>query len=84
VCVLEKGKGIGSHLISGCLLEPKALLELLPNKNFAEVLYECKVRRGLNMWKLKESMYMYYLRREALKFLPYSTDVDSTTKVRKE
>ena len=81
MCVLEKGNGIGSHLISGCLLEPAALLELLPNKDFTEVLDESKGRRGLSMLKLKESMSMCCLKKEVLRFLPYSMDVDSTTKV---
>ena len=31
VCVLEKGAEIGSHILSGCILEPATLDELLPN-----------------------------------------------------
>lgn len=31
VCVLEKGAEVGSHILSGCVLEPRALNELLPN-----------------------------------------------------
>jgi len=31
VCVLEKGAAVGSHIISGCVFEPRALKELLPN-----------------------------------------------------
>lgn len=31
ICVLEKGAEVGSHLLSGAVLELKALLELLPN-----------------------------------------------------
>ncbi|MFN2301706.1 MAG: NAD(P)/FAD-dependent oxidoreductase, partial [Gammaproteobacteria bacterium] len=30
VCVLEKGSEVGAHMISGCVLEPAALDELLP------------------------------------------------------
>ena len=30
VCVLEKGSRVGSHILSGCVLEPTALDELLP------------------------------------------------------
>lgn len=30
VCLLEKGAEIGAHLISGALLDPVALRELLP------------------------------------------------------
>lgn len=31
VCVLEKGAEVGSHILSGAVLEPRALNELLPN-----------------------------------------------------
>ena len=31
VCVLEKGSEIGAHILSGAVLEPRALLELLPD-----------------------------------------------------
>jgi electron-transferring-flavoprotein dehydrogenase len=31
ICVLEKGKSVGSHLLSGAVMDPKALRELLPD-----------------------------------------------------
>ena len=31
VCVLEKGSEIGAHILSGAVMEPRALNELLPN-----------------------------------------------------
>lgn len=31
VCVLEKGSDVGSHILSGAILDPKALNELLPS-----------------------------------------------------
>jgi electron-transferring-flavoprotein dehydrogenase len=31
VCVLEKGSEIGAHILSGAVLEPRALAELFPN-----------------------------------------------------
>ncbi|MEO1190551.1 MAG: electron transfer flavoprotein-ubiquinone oxidoreductase [Pseudomonadota bacterium] len=31
VCVLEKGSEVGAHILSGAVLEPRALTELLPN-----------------------------------------------------
>ena len=30
VCILEKGSEVGAHIISGCVLEPRALEELFP------------------------------------------------------
>lgn len=31
VCVLEKGSEVGSHILSGCIFDPRALDELLPD-----------------------------------------------------
>src|ERR1700679_1891897 len=31
VCVIEKGSEVGAHLMSGAVLEPRALEELFPN-----------------------------------------------------
>ncbi len=31
VCILEKGSGIGAHILSGAVIDPKALNELLPD-----------------------------------------------------
>jgi len=31
VCILEKGSEVGAHVISGCVFEPRALRELLPD-----------------------------------------------------
>ncbi|MGH8363220.1 MAG: 4Fe-4S dicluster domain-containing protein [Gammaproteobacteria bacterium] len=31
VCVLEKGSQVGAHILSGCVMEPAAMDELLPN-----------------------------------------------------
>ena len=31
VCVVDKGSEIGAHILSGAVLEPRALLELFPD-----------------------------------------------------
>ena len=31
VCVIEKGSEVGAHILSGAVLEPRALNELLPD-----------------------------------------------------
>ena len=31
VCIIEKGAEVGSHILSGAILEPSSLNELLPN-----------------------------------------------------
>jgi electron-transferring-flavoprotein dehydrogenase len=33
VCILEKGSEVGAHILSGAVIDPKALDELLPNWN---------------------------------------------------
>ena len=31
ICILEKGSQVGANIISGCVFEPRALEELLPD-----------------------------------------------------
>src|SRR5579862_6094844 len=31
ICVIDKGEAVGSHILSGAVLEPRALHELLPD-----------------------------------------------------
>lgn len=31
VCVLEKGSEVGAHILSGAIMDPRALNELIPN-----------------------------------------------------
>src|SRR5712691_10695861 len=31
VCVIEKGSGVGAHILSGAVFEPRALDELIPD-----------------------------------------------------
>jgi electron-transferring-flavoprotein dehydrogenase len=31
VCILEKGSEIGAHILSGAVMDPRALNELIPN-----------------------------------------------------
>ena len=55
VCVLEKGSEVGAHLLSGAVLEPRALNELLPDwKNLgAPLTCEAKEDRFLFLTKTK-------------------------------
>lgn len=49
ICVLEKGPEIGAHILSGAIMDPKALTELLPNwkKDGAPLTCEVKEDRFL-------------------------------------
>ncbi|MFY7697942.1 MAG: 4Fe-4S dicluster domain-containing protein [Legionella sp.] len=42
VCILEKGSNIGAHILSGAVLEPRSLKELLPDK-WQEAPFDCEV-----------------------------------------
>ena len=37
VCVVEKASEVGAHILSGCVLEPRAFAELLPDANIADI-----------------------------------------------
>lgn len=45
VCVLEKGAEVGSHILSGCVFNPKALTELLPDWQTLDAPIHTKVTR---------------------------------------
>jgi len=39
VCVVEKGGEVGAHILSGCVLEPRAMTELLPDAEIGAIEY---------------------------------------------
>jgi len=45
ICLVEKGSEIGAHILSGAVMEPRALAELLPDWKQAENLLACPVTR---------------------------------------
>ena len=45
VCVLEKGSEVGAHILSGALLEPRALNELIPDWQALGAPLHCPVSR---------------------------------------
>ncbi len=44
VCILEKGSTVGAHILSGAVLEPRSLMELLPD-NWQEAPLDTKVSK---------------------------------------
>ena len=44
VCVLEKGSEVGAHILSGAVLDPRALNELIPDWREREAPVTCAVR----------------------------------------
>lgn len=53
IAVLEKGKEIGSHAISGAVIDPRALRELMP-KSWREAPFEGKVEEEELLWMTAE------------------------------
>ena len=45
VCLIEKGSEVGAHILSGAVLEPRALNELIPDwQEKSAVRYACRCR----------------------------------------
>ena len=60
IAVLEKGKEIGSHIISGAILDPRGIAELLPDWK----------EKGAPIEKPVEEDYVYYLTKNRKLSLP--------------
>jgi len=45
ILLVDKGANIGSHILSGAVLKPKVFGELLPDVNFEEIPFDCKVAK---------------------------------------
>lgn len=50
VCILEKGASIGSHLLSGAVLDPRALTELIPDWKSRSAPLDCPVTSDEFVW----------------------------------
>jgi len=45
ILLIEKGRVIGSHILSGAVIKPRAFEELLPDIDFAEIPFNAKVSK---------------------------------------
>lgn len=43
ILLIEKGRAIGSHILSGAIIKPSVFKELLPEVNFSEIPFNAKV-----------------------------------------
>jgi electron-transferring-flavoprotein dehydrogenase len=55
VCVVEKGSSVGAHIVSGAVLEPRALAELFPDHAERGAPLGVAVSRDRFVWLLGES-----------------------------
>lgn len=46
IMVLEKGKNVGSHILSGAIVKPDVFKDLLPDKNFNEIPFYSKIGKN--------------------------------------
>ena len=58
VCLLEKGSDIGSHIISGAVIETHALDELLPNWEASDAFIRAPVTKDQMSFLINETAIM--------------------------
>ena len=57
VCILEKGSEIGSHILSGAVIETKSLSELIPNWEETDIPLKTKALKDSFLFLTKEKSY---------------------------
>src|ERR1035437_2239463 len=45
ILLVEKGRSIGSHILSGAIIKPSVFKELLPDTEFSEIPFNAKVAK---------------------------------------
>ena len=62
VCIIEKGAEVGSHILSGAILEPNSLTELFPNWKEMDAPVQTKVQK---------EEFLFLTKKIALNYRPY-------------
>ena len=57
VCVLEKGSEVGSHILSGAVIDPRGIDTLIPDWKEREVPLETKVNSDQFLWMTEKSSF---------------------------
>lgn len=57
VCIVEKGSEVGAHIISGAIIDPKALTELIPHWQESGAPLICKVKEDRFMFLTKNKAF---------------------------
>ncbi len=55
ILLIEKGRAIGSHILSGAVIKPDVFKELLPDVEFSEIPFNAKVTRDNTIWLTEKS-----------------------------
>lgn len=73
ILLIEKGRSIGSHILSGAVIKPSVFKELLPDVDFSEIPFNAKVTKDKTILLTEKSAI-------ALPFhLPYMSNNDNYT-----
>ena len=56
-CILEKGSEIGSHILSGAVIETKSLSELIPNWEETDIPLKTKAKKDSFLYLTKKKSY---------------------------
>ena len=59
VCILEKGSEIGSHILSGAVIETKSLTELIPNWEETDIPLKTKAKKDSFLYLTKKNLINY-------------------------
>ena len=57
ICIVEKGDEVGSHIMSGAVLEPRALNELLPNWQALDAPLDCPAKKDRFLFLTKNKAF---------------------------
>ena len=73
ILLIEKGRSIGSHILSGAVIKPSVFTELLPEVDFSEIPFNARVTKD-------KTIYLTEKRAIALPFhLPYMSNYGNFT-----
>ena len=57
ICVLDKGGQIGAHILSGCVLSPRVLDQLIPNWKSLDTPIQTAVKKERFYWMTESTQY---------------------------
>ena len=55
ILLIEKGRSIGSHILSGAVIKPSVFKELLPEVDFSEIPFNAKVTKDKTVFLTENS-----------------------------
>src|SRR5450759_4105179 len=59
ILLIEKGRAIGSHILSGAVIKPSVFKELLPDVDFSEIPFNAKVTKDRTIFLTEKGCLLY-------------------------